>query len=227
VQTYGQIPANPQVETRSRPQDPPHEVARRITMKDARAGHASFQRAYFVPSYVTAKPGEAEALDLLMNIVGDGSTGRLFRKLVIEEKVAASAVAGYSGGGLDSGAISLHAVAPHGDLDSVEHAVDRVLEEVRREGVTELELERAKKQARVRHTFDSDEQEKLARRYGFALTLGMSIEQIENWPAAIAKVTAEEVRAVANTYLDARRSVTGWLLPEGVATVAQAKVKAS
>jgi zinc protease len=213
-ETYGKILANPDVELRVRAQEPPHIAARRVTLKDPQAGSASFHRYYFVPSYATAKPGEAEALQVLMNIFGDGSTGRLYRKLVVEDKVAATAGGGYSGSGLDSGTISLSAVASDGDLDKVERAVDQVLDEVRKNGVTQLELERAKKSLRADHIYQSDEQEKLANRYGWALASGRTIEHVDRWPAAVAKVAADDVKAVANTYLDARRSVTGWLLPE-------------
>ena len=41
----------------------------------------------------------------------------------------------------------------------------------------------------------------------------MTIEQINDWPAAIAKVTAEDISRAAAKYLDIRNSVTGWLIP--------------
>ncbi len=213
-QTYGKLPANPDVDGRTRPQEPPQIVARRLTLKDPRAGNASFHRYYLAPSYVTAKPGEAEALDLLMKIVADGSTSRLYRKLVVEEKVAATTGGDYSGYGLDSGAISVYAVASGGDLTTVEADVDKVLDEVRKDGVTQLELERAKKSLLADYIYDSDNQANLARRYGWAVAIGRNIDQVEGWPAAISKVTADDVKKAAATYLDARKSVTGWLLPE-------------
>jgi zinc protease len=213
-ETYGKVSANPQVEQRSRRQEPPHIAARRVTLKHPRVSNASLHRTYFVPSYATAQPGEAEALQVLMIILGDGATGRLYRNAVLADKVATTAGGGYSGGGLDSGTISFNAVASHDDLDSVESAVDQVIEEVRRNGVTQLELERAKKSLRAGYIYQSDEQEKLANRYGWALALGRTIEQVDGWPAAIAKVTAEDIKRVANAYLDPRRSVTGWLIPE-------------
>ncbi len=83
--TYGKIPANPDVSpVRVRPSDPPPLAARRLELKDPRAGNFSLQRYYITPSYVTAKPGEAEALDLLMKIAGSGSTSRIYKKLVVE-----------------------------------------------------------------------------------------------------------------------------------------------
>lgn len=213
-ETYGKLPANPEVDGRARPQDPPHIAARRVTLKDPRAGNASFHRYYVAPSYVTAKPGEAEALDLLMKILADGSTSRLYRKLVVEDKVAATTGGSYSGYSLDTGAISLYAVAGGGDLRAVEAQVDGVLDDVRKNGVTELELERAKKSLIADYIYESDNQATLARRYGWAVAIGRSIDQVEDWPKALAKVTTEDVKKAANTYLDSRGSVTGWLLPE-------------
>ena len=213
--TYGKVPANPEVDGRTRPQEPPHIAARRLTLKDARAGNASFHRYYVVPSYVTAKPGEAEALDLLMKILADGSTSRLYRKLVVEDKVAATTGGDYSGYSLDSGAVSLYAVSSNGnDLTPVEAAVDGVLAEIRKNGVTPLELERAKKSLLADYIYESDNQANLARRYGWAVAIGRTIPEVEGWPAAIAKVTTDDIKKAADTYLDSRRSVTGWLLPE-------------
>ena len=81
-----------------------------------------------------------------MKILADGSTSRLYRKLVVEDKIAATTGGDYSGWGLDGGAISLYAVSGSGNgLDQIEAAVDGVLDEIRTNGVTELELERAKK----------------------------------------------------------------------------------
>lgn len=213
-ETYGKIPANPDVDTRNRPQEPPHAVPRRLTLKDPRAGNASFHRYYMVPSYVTGKPGEAEALEVLMKIVGDGATSRLYRSLVVDKKVAATARGGYSGSALDSGTISLYAVAGNEDLATVEAAVDAVLDDVRRNGVTELELQRAKKSLTADFIYQSDNQATLARRYGWSAAIGRSVADVESWPDALAKVTAEDVKKAAETYLDAKNSVTGWLLPE-------------
>jgi zinc protease len=213
--TYGKVPANPEVDGRSRPQEPPHIAARRLVLKDPRAGNASFHRYYVTPSYTTAKPGEAEALDLLMKILADGATSRLYRKLVVDDKIAATSGGDYSGWGLDSGAISLYAVAGPGvGLDKIEAAVDGVLEDIRANGVTSAELERAKKTFLADFIYESDNQASLARRYGWGVAVGRSIADIEDWPKAIAKVTPEDVKKAADAYLDPRGSATGWLLPE-------------
>jgi zinc protease len=214
--TYGKLPANPAVGgKRVRPTDPPQIVARRLELKDARAGNFSFHRDYVTPSYTTAKPGEAEALDLMMKITASGSTSRLYKKLVVETGLASSASGDYSGSGLDSGTITVYAVAADGvPLEKVEAAVDGVFADIVKNGVTVAELERAKSSYIADYVYESDNQATLARRYGWNIAVGRTVADIENWPAAITKVTLEDIKKVAAEYFDVRRSVTGYLLPD-------------
>jgi zinc protease len=211
---YGHLKPNPEIKSRLRPQEPPHRAARRVELKDPRAGNASVRRFYLAPSMPNAAEGEAEALYLLMKVLANGTTSRLYQGLVSEEKIASSAGGWYSGTGLDSGSLGLYAVAAQGvDLDKLEAGIDRVLHEVREKGVTAEELERAKRAFIADFVYESDSQSALARRYGEGMLIGLTIEQINGWPAAIAKVTAEDVKRAAGKHLDIRRSVTGRLIP--------------
>jgi zinc protease len=197
-----------------RPQEPPHRASIRVELKDPRAGKPSLRRYYLTPSYTTAAPGEAEAIDLLMKIVGGGATSRLYRQLVVEDRVASSAGGYFGGSGLDSSKIGIYAVPADGvTLDALEAAVEAVLAEVREKGVTEAELERAKRTYLADYIYESDNQSTLARRYGWALTSGTTVADVEAWPDRIAKVTREDVKKAAEAYFDIRRSVTGRLLP--------------
>ena len=211
---YGRIPANPEVKARPRPQEPPHRAARRVELKDPRAGKPSFHRMYVAPSYNTAEPGEAEALDLLLKIAASGPTSRLYKALVVDQKVASSAGGWYSGSARDSGKIAFYGVPADGvGLDKLEVAIDGVLADIREKGLTEAELDRAKKSYLAEYIFESDNQATLARRYGWSLTVGRTIADIEEWPDRISKVTVGDLQAVAKKYFDIRRSVTGTLLP--------------
>lgn len=212
--TYGKVPANPEMKPRVRPQEPPARAARRVELKDPRAGNFSLRRYYMAPAYRHAEPGEAEALHVLMKIAGQGATSRLYQRLVSEEKVASSAGGWYSGSSLDSGSIGVYAVAGQGvGLDKVEESIDKVLHELRTELVTPDELDRAKKAYIADFIYEADSQSALARRYGEGLVIGQTIAQINDWPNAVAKVTADDVKRVANKYFDIRASVTGTLIP--------------
>jgi len=212
--TYGKIPSNPAVGSpRQRAMEPPHRSPRRLTLEDARAGKPSVSRAYKVPSYVTAKAGEGEALDLLMKIIGEGSTSRLYRALVVDQKVASSAGGYYSGGGLDYGSLGLYAVAANGkSIAETEAAIDAVIAEVKETGVTEAELARAKNMMVAAYIYESDNQSTLARRYGWNLVVGRTLADVDAWPDRIAQVTVADVKAAARAHLEVRNSVTGHLL---------------
>jgi zinc protease len=213
IETYGRLPANPAAPRAARPADPPQRAARRVTLEDPRAGKASLHRDYVAPGYQTAAPLEAEALDLLLKIAADGPTSRVYRKLVMEEKVASSAGGSYMGSGLDSGKISFYAVAADGtDLGKVEASLDAVIADIVANGVTAPELDRAKNAYVAEYIYDNDNQASLARRYGWGLAVGRSIAQIESWTEDIRKVTLDDVKKAAS-YLDPRRSVTGLLKP--------------
>lgn len=213
--TYGKIPTNPDLRVPDRPSEPEMRAARRVELKDPRAGQPMFQRHYQAPSYTTAKPGEAEALDLFMKVVASGATSRLYRELVTKQKIAASAGGGYSGHSRDYGKIVVYAIPAEGHtLVEVEDAIDKVLADVSANGITEAELERAKKVYLADYIYESDSQSALARRYGYGLVVGQSIEDIEQWPERIAKVTLDDVKVVSRRHFDIRKSVTGLLKPE-------------
>jgi zinc protease len=215
--TYGKVPANSAVGApRARPLDPEPRAARRLKLEDPRAGKASLSRYYQVPSYVTAKPGEAEALDLMMKILAQGSISRLYKGLVMDmtNQIASSASGNYQGGGLDYGTIAIQAIAADGKaLEQVEAAIDAAIVELKDKGVTDAELSRAKAGYIAEYVYENDSQSTMARRYGWNLVVGRTIAQVDSWPDDIAKVTAADVKAVAAKYLDTRRSVTGYLVP--------------
>lgn len=212
--TYGQLKPHDDRIRDARPREPRHAAPVRVTLEDPRAGSATVQRYYIAPSYTTSEKGEAEALDLLMKIAASGNTSRLYKKLVVEQKKAADAGGWFSGSGLDSGRIAVYALASQGvEIADAEAAMDAVLKDIRENGVTQEELDRARKSYIADHIYGSDNQASLARRYGWALAAGRTIEDVENWPAALEKVTVEDVKRVANKYLNIDQSVTGVLLP--------------
>lgn len=212
--TYGKLKAHDERVRAARPREPRHAAPVRVTLQDPRAGSAIVQRFYIAPSYASAEKGEAEALDLLMKIAGSGNTSRLYKKLVVEEKKAADAGGWFGGSGLDSDRIGVYALAAQGvPIGDAEAAMDAVLEDIRENGVTQEELDRARNSFIADLTYGSDNQTTLARRYGWALAVGRSIQDVENWSVELENVTVEDIKRVANKYLNLDQSVTGILLP--------------
>lgn len=213
-ETYGKVVPNKDLAKQARPPEPEPQAARRVILKDPRAGQATVQRFYLAPSYVAAEPGEAEALDLLMKIVGSGTTSRIYKKLVVEDKKATSAGGWYSGSGRDSGRIGVYAVAADKTaIEDAEELLDQVLADVAENGVTQKELDRARNAYMAEYIYGLDSQSRLARRYGSALVTGSTVQDVEDWPDRLKKVKREDLVRIAKKYFVEKRSVTGVLLP--------------
>ena len=172
------------------------------------------QRVYLVPSATTAAPGEAEALNILADILGGGTTSRLYRSLIVEEGIAAGTGAYYDDTALNDGRFALYGT-PRGtaDLATVESAIDAEIARIVKDGITEDELERAKNRVRKNLIYLRDSQTAMARRFGAALSTGQTIAEVEDWPKRIEAVTVADVDRVARKYLKPERSVTGYLKP--------------
>ena len=217
-ETYGRVAPEPGVRRVARPSEPRQPGIRRIELRDQRARNISMQRYYLTPSYKSAEPGEAEALDTLSIILGDGPTSRLYRQLVETKNVAANAGASFSAVALDSGTLTVYAIAGGGvKPEGLEQAIDVAIAQFIKEGPNEEELELAKNAMIASYVYSADNQAGLAQRYGSNLVIGRTIADIEEWPDRVAKVTAADVKKVAAKYLVLETSVTGFLIPQSAA----------
>ena len=222
--TYGRVKPKSGVKPRQRPSEPEAIAQRTVLLEDARAGAPLLLRTYHVPSMASANPGDAEALTLLGRVLGGDDTSRLYRALVLESKLAVQSGADYQGGGLDSGRLSLLALAVNGKSpQQLERAIDDVVSRVVADGVTMEELVRAKRAIEAELVFASDNQERLARRYGEALATGRTVADVEAFPGRIEAVTLADIKRAAVTFLIARRAVTGVLVRPPAPSIAAAE----
>jgi zinc protease len=213
--TYGKVAKVAEIGPRHRPQEPAQIAARHVTLADAQVQQPSINRAYLVPSSATAKAGESEALEVLSFILGHGTTSRLYRNLVVERELAVSAGGFYNGTALDATQFGVYGSPKPGvSLSQLEGAIDAVIDDVVAKGVTADEVERAKNRLIADAIYAQDSQATMARWYGAALTTGMTVEAVQNWPDRMRAVTADAVSAAAKAWLDKRRSTTGYLIKD-------------
>lgn len=215
TEIYGKIPRGPKLEERVRQTEPEQNTKRTVQLTDDRVAVPSFSKRWVVPSYRTAEPGEAEALDILSEVLGGGLRSRIYQELIVKQGIASSAGAFYQGVSLDDTSFGVYG-SPRGEatLEQVEKAIDAEIAKIVDEGVTEDEVEKAKKRYLRSMIFARDDQSGMARIYGSALTTGSTVEDVAKWTDRIREVTPEAVQKVAKKYLDDRRSVAGYLLPE-------------
>ena len=200
---------------RVRTEEPEPIAARRVIMTDARASSPVFQRSYLSPSYSTAVGHEALALDLLADILGSGTQSRFYKGLVVDQKIASNVGAWYTGDYLDSGTFGLYGVPNAGiDVGKVEAAVDAILADVLKNGVTQAELDRVRSKALAEQVYLLDDQGSLARMAGVALMTGLTIRDLLNRDVETATVTPDDIRQAAAKVMVLKGSVAGILLPE-------------
>src|SRR5690606_20699870 len=196
--TYGAIPANPELPPRIRPQEPEQNTRRTVTLRDQRVTVPSLRMNWVVPSYTTAEPGTAEALDLLSEILGGGTRSRLYQELVVRRGIAQQAGAYYRGTALDDGSFVVSG-SPRGEasLEEIEQAIAAEIRRIVDEGVSEQELERARNRFIRNMIFARDSQATMAQIYGSTLTTGGPVEEGAAWPDRIRAITPDQHRAAA------------------------------
>ena len=211
--TYGKISPRAEIGPRHRPMEPTQEAPRTVTLADPKVEQPSVSRVYLVPSRITAKPGESQALEVLAHVLGGGVNGRLYKTIVVEQNLALNAGAYYSSTALDYGKFGVYGVpAPGKTLQDVETAIDKIIADVSEHGVTADELALAKNRLIADAVYAQDNQATLARWYGAALATGETVDMVRNWPEEIRAVTADAVRDAARAWCNRRASVTGYLV---------------
>jgi zinc protease len=214
--TFGKVAPQPAIPVRRiRPQEPEPVAPRTVTLADPHVEQPAVKRYYLVPSSTTAAAGESPALDVLAQLMGGGNNSYLYRALVVDHPLAVAASASYQSTSLDATQFSVAAAPKEGvEFAEIEQVFDKVIADIARHPPAAEDLERVKTQLIAAAIYAQDNQAALARWYGGGLTTGSSIEDIRSWPDRIRAVTAEQVRAVAEKWLEKKRSVTGYLIKD-------------
>ena len=211
---YGPVPARA-VPKRRRIEEPPQHAPRRVVLESAQVRQPSLRVTYLAPSYAGVGGEHAYALQVLDEILGGGATSRLYRSLVVEQGLAASAGSGYSPSGLDYGRFGFFvSPRPGTEIEGLEAALRAEIARVLAEGVTPEEVDKAKRRLSAGAIFARDSLSTAPNVFGRSLTTGQTVADVEAWPERIEAVTAEAVKAAARAVLRDEQSVTGLLLPK-------------
>ncbi len=219
---YGYLAKSDNIPARERALSPPLKGKPEVTLKDPMIHEPTVQTAYRVSSAHQNKK-ESLALEVLDEIMGGGSSSRLYKSLVVNQKIATSAGFSYSGQDWDDSETWVYATpAPGQDLHKIKDALDAELRLIVKNGVTPQELKDALTRLQTDAIYARDSLSGPAMAFGYVLTTGGTIDDVEYWPHNISQVTAEDVWNVAKKYLDPDAAydhapVTGYMLPEDLA----------
>ena len=209
---YGVIPAKPDLVERVRVEEPPQNAERRLIFRDARVAQEYVSRSYIAPERDPGDQEAAAALTLLAEVLGGGQTSYMTEKLQFEQQKAVFTGAFYRGTSLDDATFDVVIVpVPGVTLEEAEEAMDVTLAQFLEDGVDPEQLERIKYQLRASQIYQRDNVDGIARRYGAALSVGLTVEDVQAWPDILQAVTEEDIMEAARMVLNRNASVTGWL----------------
>jgi zinc protease len=214
---YASIPRSPRPIPQVYTTEPEQRGERRVTVR--RAGEMGIVGIAY--KSVAGRDADYPALDVLGTILGSGKTSRFYKALTDANlTLGASARAGFFH---DPQLFQVYAfLAPGAEHAQVEKVVLDEIERVKKDGVSDAEVATAlgKYKASIAYARDGS--------FSIASNLNESIAA-GDWTlyyavdGATAKVTAADVKRVANKYLDAKKSTTGWFIPETPEAAAAAK----
>ncbi len=214
---FGQIPASDAIEPRVRPQEPPQISARRVEYRDERVREPYVLRQYLAPARRSGDQEQAAALYVLAELLGgSGITSTLAQALEIADPIAIDTGAFYSDVSLDPRGFGVYVVPrPDVSLAQAEARLDALLAEFAETGPDLAALERIKRQIAAAQIYELDSQNRRARTVGAALSSGLTLEDVAEWPDLLKAVSADDVQTAAAELFRPELSTTGWLMQAG------------
>ncbi|HEY2924472.1 MAG TPA: pitrilysin family protein, partial [Candidatus Eisenbacteria bacterium] len=204
---FGAFPRSPKPIPAVITVEPPQEGERRVVVR--RSGQVGLvEIGYMRPNSLHP---DFIPLDLLATILGSGINSRLYQALVEKGLTTDASASNYTL--RDPFPILIDAtVAPGVSHQKVEDALKQALYEVGRKGVTSEELERAKNQLEVTVIRGRDGTYELASSLGEAVA-SANWKWFVRYVDTMKRVTTEDIRRVAATYLVPDHATVGWFVP--------------
>jgi predicted Zn-dependent peptidase len=173
----------------------PEQVAERRLVAEASA-QDDFSMTWHGPSGVHK---DSAACDLLMNVLS-GRSGRLYRPLVEEKKLALEVQAGYESRRY-GGSIAIDATPREGaDVGELEKAILALVAEVQEKGISGRELEKARNQQLADLVRTLKTNQGVTQQLGYFETIG-TYRDLEAYVKAVESARAEDLQRCAVLYL--------------------------
>ena len=207
---YGDIPAGPKVPEVVDSEPEPNGERRAQVHYPSQA--PSLMIGYRAPA---ARDGDTFVLDVIQSVLSTGDSSRLTRRLVYAEELATAVMVDFAWR-IDPGAFVLYAeLQPGGDPAKVEKALYEELEKIAADGVTDIELQKAKNTLRAHFLHE------IATNNGRAHAIGNYETLLGDWRESLrtldrygAVTNADVKRVAAKVFTPKNRSVVT-LVPAG------------
>lgn len=215
IEKYFQdIPArgNPK---RQRVAEPDHKgVSMKISTKNPRISLTGLTWFFTAPNHRTASQEDFYALIVLEQVLAGSEISRLYRVLVEEKHLAVSVRSQYPGTTFDPQPFYLEVVlAPNVDAKTLEDAVFTEIKKILEEGVSEEELNDAKRDLLAGLVFVKDGIHSILEFFQ-PLATDFSVQSLESYPEKVEGVTRQQVQKAAQLVLGKEPILEVTVLPE-------------
>lgn len=204
---YGAVKPVP-VKPRAVPVEPAHDSSLTVVKLDPQVQMPTWTLLYRAPSHFKgiagAKPvkGEAVALWVLSEILGGSDTARLYAELAVKQGLADQA---HTSIDLVRASETTFDIAVHPKagvtVDKIGPAVDAVVADLLKNGVTQAELDKARTSIMADEIYARDDTFTTMYRLGIWVTAGGDVAHFDDWQKELKAMTVADVNAVARKYL--------------------------
>ena len=205
---YGKIPRGPEP-PKLMVVEPTQRGEKRVTLKKD-AELPIILMLHHVPNLHSQ---DSFALDLLSVVLAGGKSSRLYQELVYQKRLVSGIDADYNAVSMDATGFAISAqLLPGADLTKVEREIERLIDRTKIELVSERELQKAKNQIEAAFVFAQDSIFGQAMKIGYYEMVG-DWRLIDSYLDNMRKVTREDLRRVAQRYLQRDNRTVGTLIP--------------
>ena len=191
------------------PEEPP-QLGRREVHNEFATELSRLYIAWHIPELTHP---DVPALDLLSTILGEGRSSRLYRQ--VRETGNAFGVAAFSYTPGDPGLLGIDATVDPKKRDNTQQLILKIVDEIKKTGVTAVELAKSKKMALSHHLDSLTTMRGQASDVGSNWLLTRNLNFSRDYLDAIQKVTIEDIRRVAAKYMVNENLTITSLNPKG------------
>lgn len=188
------------IPARKRPQNPPREgITQFIKQHNKRNSAILLQYSYDAPQFHSELGKKYYyPLTVLAHLLGGNQTTDYYHHLVEDKKLALNVSASYDGVSIDPRVFSLSAMLqPMANLDNFKKVLKERLDLLQKSGVTQDDLDRAKADITAHLVYIKDGTEGFLQTVAESISVGISIEEINEWQKKIEAVTIDDIKDAA------------------------------
>lgn len=186
-----------------------------ITVKRTKTVYQPVQGGYMLIGYRSANALNPDnyALDVLSTILGDGRSSVLYQ-VIKEQKQLAYSISANNSTFREDGIFAISANFTPENVNKLQKAIFEEVAKIQKQGVTQEQLTLAQNVIERDTYYGRESISNISNEIGYTTVLTDNPKYYDEYLDNIKKVTASEVKRVANQYLDENKSAISIVLPE-------------